>query len=44
MSMTDAELLMLSPFLLAFIIPAACIVGLSLAEKWRADDDSLFNK
>ena len=31
MSMTDAELLMLSPFLLAFIIPAACIV----AEKWR---------
>ena len=35
MTQSDAELLMLSPFLLAFIIPAACIVGLSFAEKWR---------
>lgn len=35
MKQSDAELLMLCPFLLAFIIPAACIVGLSLAKKWR---------
>ena len=35
MNGTGAELLVLLPFLLAFIIPASCIVGLFLAEKWR---------
>lgn len=35
MTRSDAELLMLIPFLLSFIIPVACIVGLKLARKWR---------
>ena len=35
MSSVDAELLVLLPFLLAFIIPASCIVGLFFAEKWK---------
>ena len=35
MTKNDGELLMLLPFLLAFIIPAGCIIGLSLAKKWR---------
>lgn len=33
MTKIDGELLMLLPFLLAFIIPACCIVGLWLAQK-----------
>ena len=35
MTKSEAELLMLAPFLLSFIIPAACIVGSNLARKWR---------
>ena len=35
MAITDAELLMLSPFIMAFVIPSACIVGLWLVKKWR---------
>ena len=35
MTRNDAEMFMLAPFLLSFIIPAACIVGLDIARKWR---------
>ena len=35
MTKTDGELLMLLPFLLAFIIPAGCIVRLLLAKKMK---------
>lgn len=34
MTKFDGELLILLPFLLGFIIPACCIVGMWLAKKW----------